>query len=187
MTDIFIDLDIEVFDPRDPGYADTQRHIAHSLNQLHRKADQIMADLTRLNEAVAELETAEAAAAAEMRVLVTDIENLTAGAVTQADIDAITDKATSVATALTEATTGAQTSVPPASPPEGPTGPNKPVYLFTGTEGGQSDQYVASGFETAEETPRQLFYFGGDTEGGEPTGAVEGSYEVYTGPTQPKP
>lgn len=180
--DTFIDVDIEIFDSTDPRYADTQRHIAHSLNQLQRKADKIMADLTLLNEAVVELEGAEAAAAAEMRELVTDVENLTAGEVSQADIDAITNKATAVATALTEATTGAESAVKPPAPPEEPAAPTKPVYIHENVEAAVDPTlWVASGFQTTEETPRPLWYFTADTDGGEPTGAVEGEWTVYAG------
>lgn len=149
--------------------------VMDSLESIHRKVDIIMADITALNDAVAALEAAEGAAAEELRALVTDVENLTAGEISQEQIDALTERTTNVVNALNNATTSAEDATPGPTP----TGPVKPVYTFT--EGGvPSEEYSDSGFVTSE-GGAELLYFSGDTEGGEPTGAVEGSYVVYTG------
>lgn len=172
-------------DEHDHRECDPQWCLVAFLYKLDGKVDQIMADITALNAAVAEVEEAEAAAAEEFRALATEIENLEAGDVPQSAIDSLTERATAAAKALTEATTGAESQVEPTPEPNpSPTEPTKPVYVHEVDQPVDANLWVSSGFQTDEETPRPLYYSSADSEGGEPTGAVEGEWSVYTGPVK---
>jgi hypothetical protein len=86
----------------------------------------------------------------------------------------------------------------PASEPT--PAPDKPVYVHNQADG-PTEGWTASGFEVpavpattgpegeaiAESPAVPLWYFDADAVGGEPTGAVEGVWTVYTGPTEPVP
>ncbi len=92
--------------------------VLRSLRALHRKVDKIMADITALEAAVEEMAVAEVAAAAELGELVTEIATLTAGEISQEQIDTLTEKASGIATALNSATDAAEAATaPPAEPP----------------------------------------------------------------------
>lgn len=82
---------------------------------IERKLDSIMADLSALNAAVMALSDAEHAAAAELSKLADEVASLTAGAVTQDQIDSIAASVTNVASQLQADVAGAE-SAPPAPP-----------------------------------------------------------------------
>jgi hypothetical protein len=116
--DINIDLDALATGPEN-------RLILLSLGALHRKVNKIMGDLTALNTAVDNLVAAESAAATELGELRDEVAQLTAGEITQEQIDAITTKVTGVADALTAASAD---PAPPAEPPaETPPAETPPV------------------------------------------------------------
>lgn len=84
-------------------------------SSIERKLDTIMADLTALNAAVMALSDAEHAAAAELSKLADEVAGLTAGAVTQDQIDSIAASVTNVASQLQADVAGAEPA-PPAPP-----------------------------------------------------------------------
>ena len=94
------------------------------LLSLHRKVDALMADVSALQAAVDQLVVVEAAAAAELADLAGEVAALTAGEITQEQIDSITQKVTATADALKVATEEADTDdVPPVEPPVEPPAP----------------------------------------------------------------
>lgn len=172
---------------------ETSLWIADSLLALHRKVDNLMTDLTALQAAVDALVGAESAAAEEMVALKDEIAQLTAGTITQDQIDSITTKVTGVATALSAATAGAEE--PPAGEPpveEGgtPAAPTKPVYQHLSADPIDESAWGLSGFETVPTdggAALPLYYFGADVEGGGATGGAEGVWAQYTGAVQAVP
>jgi hypothetical protein len=101
-----IEIDIEI------DFGPENRLILLLLGALHRKVDRLMANVEGLEAAVDALAAAEGAAVAELTALKDEVAQLTAGEITQEQIDGITSKVTDVATALASA------AAPPA-PPEG--------------------------------------------------------------------
>ena len=81
------------------------------------------------------------------------------------------------------------TPAPAPTPPAPAAGPDKPVYQHATTAPVNAEQWPASGFETAPtdgSAPQPLYFFSGDSVGGQPTGA-SAEWTVYTGPTQAVP
>ena len=74
------------------------------LAQIDRKLDQIMKAVEDLEAAVAALEGDEAAAAEEFATLATEITELKAGTITEAQIESLAEKASAVDSALKAAT-----------------------------------------------------------------------------------
>lgn len=87
--------------------------ISRALKHLAKKVDRVMADLTGLRQAVADVQATDTAAAAEIAALAGKVEELTAGDVSQADIDGIAADLEAAATALAKAGPVA----PPVEPP----------------------------------------------------------------------
>jgi hypothetical protein len=118
------------------------------------------------------------------------------GTITGSELAPITAGATALATAVEAATAIIAAEDPGAPAPEA-----KPLYIHDTdgpTEGWTlTDSEVPSvaavpagpdGEPEALEVPaKPLWNFDADTAGGAPTGAVEGVWTVYTGPTQPVP
>ena len=97
------------------------------LESLHRKVDQLMADVSALEAAVENLTVVEGAAAAELSALAAEVAQLTAGEITQEQIDGITQKVTDTANALTAATQAAEPEAEqPSEPPVGEEPPAEP-------------------------------------------------------------
>lgn len=112
-----ITINIEKFECRCSERPEVEREL---LESLHRKVDCLMADVSALKAAVDGLVAVDAAAAAELSLLATEVAELTAGEVTQEQIDSITQKLTDSANSLktaTEAAQGGGTQEPPAEPP----------------------------------------------------------------------
>jgi hypothetical protein len=101
-----IEIDIEI------NLGPEVRLILLSLGALHRKVNRLMANVEGLEAAVDALAAAEGAAVAELTALKDEVAQLTAGEITQEQIDGITSKVTDVATALA-------TAAAPPAPPEG--------------------------------------------------------------------
>jgi ABC-type transporter Mla subunit MlaD len=80
---------------------------------IERKLEEIMADLAALNTAVTSLVDAEHAAADELEKLAGEVAGLTAGAVSQEQIDSIAASVTGVAEKLQTDVTGAEPPAPP--------------------------------------------------------------------------
>jgi ABC-type transporter Mla subunit MlaD len=80
---------------------------------IERKLEEIMADLAALNTAVTSLVDAEHAAADELEKLAGEVAGLTAGAVSQEQIDSIAASVTGVAEKLQADVAGAEPSAPP--------------------------------------------------------------------------
>ena len=78
----------------------------------------------------------------------------------------------------------------PTTEPAAAAEPTKAVYTFSG-DPSQIDPgaWPASGFETAEATPRLLYYFSGDTQPGQSNGngLTGGAWQLYTAPVQAVP
>lgn len=90
-----------------------------ALNTTNRKLGTIMADLNALTAAVDALVASEGAAATELQHLADEVATLTAGSVTQEQIDSVTSKVTAVADALNAAVTDAEGDAnPPVEPPQ---------------------------------------------------------------------
>lgn len=113
------------------------REELRSLTALHRKVDQLVADVQALNDAVAALEASEQAAVQELSDLAGEVAALQAGTITQEQIDSLTGRVTNVATALKTATdAGAATDAgepPPAAAPGEP--PAEPPPADAGGSG----------------------------------------------------
>lgn len=92
------------------------RLILLSLGALHRKVNRLMANVEGLEAAVDALAQAEGAAVAELTALKDEVAQLSAGEISQEQIDSITGKVTDVATALA---TAAAPTAPPVDPAEG--------------------------------------------------------------------
>jgi outer membrane murein-binding lipoprotein Lpp len=74
------------------------------LLDLLKKVDKMSAAIEALTAAVAELEADETAAAAEFATLATEIGELKAGEISEAEVDSLAEKAAAVAAALKAAT-----------------------------------------------------------------------------------
>lgn len=79
-----------------------RRGIGESLESLHRKVDKVLTDLTALNNAVDALEAKEAAVASELSALRDEIAQLSAGTITQEQIDGLAARVTAVGEKLNE-------------------------------------------------------------------------------------
>lgn len=111
--EIDIDLDVEIdlnFDPE-------EKLILRLLGAINRKVNKLMADITALNAAVDSLVAAEGAAANELTALRDEIAALSAGDITQEQIDGITQRVTDVATALNTASADPAPPAEPGAPP----------------------------------------------------------------------
>lgn len=114
-----IELELEELEELENEAAFIAKLTLLSVIALHRKVDRIMTDIAALEEAVNALATAEGAAVAELTVLKEEVAQLTAGEITQEQIDAITGKVTDVATALTTAATDAAGGTKEPGPGDG--------------------------------------------------------------------
>jgi outer membrane murein-binding lipoprotein Lpp len=189
----------------DTGDAEVGEVVLTMLGALHRKVDKLMTDLTALQAAVDGLVGAEGAAAEELVALKDEVAQLTAGTITQDQIDSIASKVTDTANALTAATEAAKApdappaeepapeppaeEPAPAEPPAAPQ-PTKPVYQHLTEDPIDESQWALSGFETVPTdggASLPLYYFGADIDGGGATGAVEGVWAQYTGAVQAVP
>lgn len=122
---IDIDLDVEIdldFDPE-------EKLMLRLLADLHRKVGRLMADLSQLNAAVDALTAADADAANELAALRDEISQLTAGEITQEQIDSLTNRVTEATSKLAEAVnapdggvggTGGEEPAPEAPPADQP-------------------------------------------------------------------
>jgi hypothetical protein len=111
------DIDVILVIEDDDDCSDFAR-LARGLKHLSRKVDRIMTDLTDLRKAVADVQATDTAAVEEITSLAAKVEELTAGNVTQPEIDAIASDLESAATAL-----AAAGPKPPAPPVEEPAPP----------------------------------------------------------------
>lgn len=156
------------------------------------------ATVAELTEAVTTLTTTFNTFAADVNQTIADLiakENQ-GGTITAADLGPIRDSVS----ALTDAVTTADAIVKGEDP--GKPAPDKPVYVHDVE--GTTEGWTASGFEVpavpavpadpttgAAEVPEvpavPLWYFDADAVGGEPTGAQEGVWTVWTGAVQPVP
>jgi hypothetical protein len=127
-----------------------------------------------------------AAAVAENTTATTiAVEHLGTGTVEDPAVQATVDAATSSIEANTKQLVSAVEAASKTTPT--PTaGPTQAVYVHTG-EGQPDPEWTASGFETAEGTPRPLFYFKGDTPGATPPteAGVSAGWEVWKGAVHP--
>lgn len=123
-------LTIDTFDGEDDACEERSARdlliaILKGVVDLHGKVDSLMADVTQLEAAINAMEAAEVGAVAELSALKDEIATLTAGEITQEQIDALAAKTSAVAEALTTATqdaagTGEQPTEPPAGGGEPP-------------------------------------------------------------------
>lgn len=88
----------------------------HLIVGIYKNQEKIMADIIALQDAVNKLTQSEVAASNELAVLVSKIGNLSAGTISQDQIDDLAAQVTSVADALTSATNAAQDAVPGDDP-----------------------------------------------------------------------
>lgn len=163
------------------------------------------ATVAELTEAVTSLTDAFNTFATDVNQTIADIEARAAGgAITVADLGPIKDSVT----ALSSTVAAADAVVKGDDPGKPAAAPDKPVYLHDVE--GDTTGWTASGFEVpaeaevpavpanpetgAAEVPavpavpaKPLWYFDADAVGGAPTGAQEGVWTVYTGPTEPVP
>jgi hypothetical protein len=77
------------------------------LLDLSKKVTHMSAAIDALTASVATLEADETAAATEFAALATQIGELKAGSITEAEVNALAEKVTAVGTALSTATAGA--------------------------------------------------------------------------------
>jgi len=123
------------------------------LESINRKVDAVMTDLTALNDAVDALVATDAAAAAEMSALREEIGKLTAGTITQEQIDALAQRVTDASSALAAAVqvpdggvggTGAEAPAPEEPPvAEAPAEETGPEGSAPGDEGVPGDEAPA--------------------------------------------
>jgi multidrug resistance efflux pump len=106
---------------------DHLERIERKINRILERSITIMADLSALNAAVTQLQTDEQAAAAELAALAAQVSSLTAGTISQAQIDALTASVTSTAQALSDATTAASGTPAPTTTTPGTPGPQPPA------------------------------------------------------------
>lgn len=163
------------------------------------------------DEAVTALEAAQTKLAADIAAYTTATNQTIAdilaheaggGTITGAELAPITAGLEALATAVETATATVAGEDPGAVEPKR----HKPTYVHDVE--GSTEGWTPSGLqepakpevpavpatETEAEVPAvpavpavPLWYFDADTEGGEPTGAVEGVWTVYTGPVQEVP
>lgn len=112
-----------------------RRGIGQLVESLHGKVDKVLTDLTALNNSVDALVAKEAAVASELGALRDEVAQLSAGTITQEQIDTIAARVTAVGEKLTEDVnaadggvggTGGETPAPPAEG-EAPAGGEAPA------------------------------------------------------------
>jgi uncharacterized coiled-coil protein SlyX len=174
------------------------------LRALEERQQMTEATVAELQEAVTTLTTAFNAFATDVNQTIADLEAKAAGGevINASDLGPIKDSLATLTTSV-DAADATVKGEDPGPEPEPVATPDKPVYIdeqaATSTEG-----WTPSGFEVpavpavpadpttgAAEVPEvpavPLWYFDADAVGGEPTGAVENVWTVYTGPTEPVP
>lgn len=173
------------------------------------------ATVAELQDAVTALTAAFNTFAADVNTTIADLEAREAGggSITTSDLGPIKDSLSSLTASVTGADTTVKGEDPGQSTPAAPQ-PDKPVYLHD--TDGSTEGWTPSGFQVpavpavaevpavpadpstgAAEVPakpaepevpaKPLWYFDQDAVGGQPTGANEGIWSVYTGPTEPVP
>lgn len=177
--------------------------------RLEERLDMTEATVAELQGAVTTLTTsfnAFNAFAADTNQTIADLiaKEAAGGTITAADLGPIKDSID----ALAQDVDAADVAVKGEDPGKPVAAPDKPVYVHDSE--GSTESWTPSGFQVpatpevpavpanpetgAAEVPAQpakpavpLWYFNADAVGGPPTGAAEGQWTVYTGPTEPVP
>lgn len=100
-----------------------RRGVGHLVESLHGKVDKVLTDLTALNNAVDTLVANEATVATELGALRDDVAQLSAGTITQEQIDGIAARVTEVGEKLAA---DAAPAAPPAPAEGAPAGGEAP-------------------------------------------------------------
>lgn len=187
--------------------------IADAVLWIADQQEDIRMALQDLQDAVTELETAEAAEEATLGELVTELKDATdqiaslqaqlaaGNPVSEQDLEDLTNRVAAVTDKANAAVTAAGTQPapeppgpdePPAPGPEPEPAPDAPtaersVYTFDGDPSTIDPQtWTLAQVQTTDEPARPLYLFAGDTAPGDVGGdGVQGLFHVYTGALAP--